>query len=310
MSDNELNAQMKQVFQEYQMNVRREFTEVRTAKGIHGFKDGGLVYHYSSLSGLKGIIEKNCFWATNLRFVNDPRELETGHETVKEAGENLLQKYSNEPKYRDLLEAFLQKWDGASDVYATCFTRKGDHLTLWRAYCESDRGVCIGFDAATLYFLLRLKKAPLTDSVPVVYESEIQQELSTDLIEICIKHLPPDNQMSSLPGLWDNIFEDICLLNRGFSVGFKQSGFSEEDEQRIFAVPSIDQVKLREKNGTLIPFIELHLVEGDKLPIREIIIRPPEDFDRVKAVVEILLKQNGFQDDVDIKASEISYRRG
>ena len=37
---------------------------------------GGLLYHYTSLEALKAIVESKCFWATNVRFLNDSSEFQ------------------------------------------------------------------------------------------------------------------------------------------------------------------------------------------------------------------------------------------
>src|ERR1700719_1661803 len=37
--------------------------------------ESNLIYHYTSVDSLKGIVEGNCFWASDLNAVNDPAEL-------------------------------------------------------------------------------------------------------------------------------------------------------------------------------------------------------------------------------------------
>src|SRR5208283_3832785 len=45
----------------------------------------GVLYHYTRVEGLKGIVETNELWATSAHFLNDSAEVTYGYEVLKEA---------------------------------------------------------------------------------------------------------------------------------------------------------------------------------------------------------------------------------
>ena len=43
-----------------------------------------LIYHYTSINGLIGIIERKSIWATNILYLNDASELNYSKNILKE----------------------------------------------------------------------------------------------------------------------------------------------------------------------------------------------------------------------------------
>ena len=37
--------------------------------------ENGSIYHYTSIQGLKGILESKSLWLTHYKFLNDPNEM-------------------------------------------------------------------------------------------------------------------------------------------------------------------------------------------------------------------------------------------
>src|ERR1039458_9844890 len=55
--------------------------ELNAAKSV---PPTGLIYHYTTADGLKGIIEKNELWASSAYFLNDSAEITYGYGVLKE----------------------------------------------------------------------------------------------------------------------------------------------------------------------------------------------------------------------------------
>ena len=103
----------------------------------------GLIYHYTSVEGFKGIIETSELWLTNTEFVNDTTEC------------NTLQKEKNlfgkeELSFNRYLikqwEIFSKKRNESLNYYIVSFSKVHDLLEQWRSYGN----ICIGFDAKQL----------------------------------------------------------------------------------------------------------------------------------------------------------------
>lgn len=162
-----------------------------TAPHSHPEKEDCL-FHYTSASGLRGILEDKCIWATDSAFLNDSTEISYAGYAVERHIENLIQDIKithptpgSSDLYRmDHLSAAkdalvklndAEEWaptaslphiiDGAT--YVSCFTEKPDQLSQWRGY--GGRGYSVGFTRDGLNNLVIEGASPLTASTgPVV----------------------------------------------------------------------------------------------------------------------------------------------
>lgn len=275
-----------------------------------------IIYHYTNGSGLRGILENHCLWGTSLAYVNDARELKHGQEKCYDVITMLREKRNANSRYDELLRILLNEIENlkASQVYATCFSKNGDQLSQWRGYASNTTGYSIGFDAAELLRINVRERNVITEGtwtevrqVNIIYDSVLQSEVLTKMIDtfasICAVHeLFADSKAQTMIARWLMIHLEELI------VGFKHHSFEEERESRIFVrSDNIDEVKLRERNGAFIPYIEFAYAKNSKLPIRKIIISPTEDYERKEASLQLLLQKTGY-DDVEIKRSESPYR--
>ncbi len=103
-----------------------------------------LLYHYTSLEGLMGIVNSGLFWASDIRFLNDSTE---GHYVQ----ESLI----NETRRGELsdgnnIELIRMLTHPPSQSFALCLSELDDDLGQWRAYCPKGRGVCLGINPLSL----------------------------------------------------------------------------------------------------------------------------------------------------------------
>jgi hypothetical protein len=73
----------------------------------------GVIYHYTSTEGLKGIIENSEIWLTNATFVNDTTECKALQEE-----KDLFNKVDFSNKYvKDKWEYFISSPDKENNIY-------------------------------------------------------------------------------------------------------------------------------------------------------------------------------------------------
>jgi hypothetical protein len=133
----------------------------------------GLLYHYTSEGGLRGILESDRMWATDIRFLNDYTEFrqafkEAHVETLTDAFLEGLPDIDNTA--RMVIEGVLSKRNHAeilqiienstltNKAFVCSFTTlpqslgadAGDRLSQWRGYSHSSQGFSLGFDKALL----------------------------------------------------------------------------------------------------------------------------------------------------------------
>src|SRR5690606_15447068 len=105
----------------------------------------GLIYHYTSVDGLLGIFDKNCLWATDVRFLNDTSETKIFWNLIDASLSHINDEYIIE-KSNSIINSIKNNWL----FYTVSFCRTPDLLTQWRTYCPNEGGVCIGFDTEAI----------------------------------------------------------------------------------------------------------------------------------------------------------------
>jgi len=289
----------KNAFVQFQQNALQKF-------GDPFYFNDKCIYHYTTSVGLKGIIENNCLWATNLSYVNDSKELSVGLDVYKQVSKKLCRKLKIEPA-KKILNSFIHRLNqkNMSSRYACCFTVNSDQLSQWRGYGLNGQGYSIGFETNGLIGNLE----PYAEPSRIIYDLETQKVYAEFHIEQLLNSILKAIESTQLnPVDYLNDFTSILEQEAEFTIlGFKHTGFSEESENRFhLSNPGKEQVLILEKNGILIPYVELKMHKGLKLPVRRVTIGPTADYERAKKGVEFLLEKNGFPN-VEVLKSEIPF---
>ncbi len=112
--------------------------------------------HYTTLSGLEGIIRFKSLWASNASFLNDKAELTHALDASKKA----IKLLSSEKALRAWEPAIEAAFDELkrglqAQSYVACFCSDDDNLSQWRGYGGSVQGVCLTFEQSALTKRLR-----------------------------------------------------------------------------------------------------------------------------------------------------------
>ena len=123
-----------------------------TTGGCRKVPPEGLLFHYTTADGLKGIIEKNELWATSAYFLNGSTEIVYGCQVLKEALDNWM---TRNPRPQEAVPLRLAQdlrkslgedplnMEAITHVYLSCFCEDDNVLSQWRTYGQ--RGYSIGF---------------------------------------------------------------------------------------------------------------------------------------------------------------------
>lgn len=108
-----------------------------------------MLYHYTSLQGLIGILNTQSLWASHCEFLNDSQEYFEAIDYLKQQTSALWMEddYLSPIAWmmRDVLEELKN-----SEIYTTSFSENADLLSQWRGYCDQGIGVCIGFNKSLI----------------------------------------------------------------------------------------------------------------------------------------------------------------
>ena len=109
------------------------------------------LYHYTGASGVTGILQGSCLWATNFSFLNDPSEVQYGRDLVLDIlHREQRRRHDREILFEEIKQRFTNQ--DVSEVYICCFTECFDDLGQWRAYgTATGARFCIGFDSEVLH---------------------------------------------------------------------------------------------------------------------------------------------------------------
>lgn len=249
-----------------------------------------ILFHYTNIKGLIGILSKLELWSSDCRFLNDGREIIYARDIFFNEVEKL-----NLPPL-ELGASYLIPNLGLElyRIFVTCFCEKGDLLSQWRGYGK-EQGYAIGFDF-NLY--------EDNDKFEI---SKIQYGINNPK-EFFSEELERAPQISAHPGVTDYHVSEM-MLPRFAQV--KHPSFVEEQEWRlIFQIP---EYEFRNKENAF--FRESHLgpipMIINSIPkkcIKKVIIGPGPYSDICKQSVQSLLMIQEFLN-VKVELSSIPFRK-
>jgi len=271
---------------------------------------GSLLFHYTDLNGLKGIVAEHDLWLTHALYCNDEAEVKLGINVARDQIHALLNQSQGIAPKKEYLEALneLLKEPPQEGVYICCFCEKGDELTQWRAYGANGNGVSVQIDPNAFVEYTGQQSFGFLAIWNVVYSPDRQQQIMRTALEQTY------DRFSSLPP--DQIVRKAKDVIDFFVPTFKHHGFSREDEWRMIFVPSPTvKPRYRAARDMLIPYFSLKdLVfslgtiskETWSLPIRQVCIGPNRNRELSRACAQSLLSDNGYA--YPVIASETPYR--
>lgn len=267
-----------------------------------------LLFHYTSASGMRGILDTSRLWATNYRFLNDASEVGYGVRLFEELVQERLARIEN-----DVLAEFLSRtlqtangFDGMFDCYIACFCKRDDLLTQWRTYAGSGGGYALGFSTKEIGRRWgQLERAQDFVLRQVVYEVDRQTALLSEVIDKTTEILTAGTSGASVADA-NNVIARCCQFVRAevadYLISFKHPAFAVEEEWRLCHVVSPgedDHVLFRDGQYGLTPYACLDIspmagVNHNKLPLARITHGPVPNPDNVRFALNKLLRAKNY----------------
>ena len=223
------------------------------------------LYHYTTQSGLLGIILDRQIWATNVLFLNDSMEVNYAIQLVQENINKFSEERRLNQKETQFFEDFgkklrifhnpgYQKYGG---VYTCSFSENGDLLSQWRGYCPNGNGFSIGFDFSSS--LGHVVEEQYFELVRCEYNEITQVEMINAFLSKALRdfHESKNEDVLDL-----KVWEDFLSL----APRLKHPNFGEEKEWRVISKPRTVEyggVNFRPGKSMLIPYVKINLTEYD-----------------------------------------------
>ena len=302
-----------------------------------------VLYHYTSVYGLQGIVETSRLYATHYLYMNDGKEIKLGDElAVDELNHRIVaerdqwikatfeecigKKYSGPP-------SVLKAYD--YDIYIVSFSEDGNLLDQWRAYGDDGEGYSIGINPENL--AAKKSVSVVTDSkslafIKVEYDETKQKLLIKRAVDIVYPLLPPALASASSEFEKNTVVRVVAnYLSRmlvGLSLFFKHPSFNNEKEWRVVRIKwgrkvlaennadALEGVNYRPSNGILAPYLKLDFRSSqfnNLLPLENIILGPKHRNREHQAIesLRMLLHSKGYkeyQNMPQIEVSELPYQ--
>jgi len=264
------------------------------------------LYHYTTAQGLLGIMESNRLWATNVRFLNDPSEIDYAICIIRES----LGSVPLPANFHDQVNYRLDESEAEARVYVCCFCLEGDLLSQWRGYGAQGGGYAIGFDTEN-FGDREVAMPPRPILRRVIYDRETQFRLiRTWLQAVC--DLDTAQRAATNRTLRNRLSErmetlvfSFHLMLSQFLVCFKNPAYEGEQEWRLIQFGRVQGNEIikpafRPRGGRIIPYATLDMTQPagknpGKLPIQGIRFGPTLEPQTAKRSLRLLCEAAGYR---------------
>jgi hypothetical protein len=300
------------------------------------------LYHYTTLDGLLGILKTKSIWATHCRYLNDYSELGLFRDKLvsfilpyveqKIGQQGRLLNHIQHDAEVVVDELYKATGDGIY-ILSFCGQHKKSHindnglLSQWRAY-GAGGGFALVLNTHKLEEILKVEAERfeyswmmLADLIYSDDDDRFKRELSNDLstitevVKVFFDPTKSDDEKIEEGKKARTPF--IKCISR-----YKHCGFSEENEVRVVVIPTIfdqeylklaktkgvtlkpeKEKKFRDKNGRLVPYIELFNSTDLELPIERIIVGPHKEKKARADALRLMLRDTS----IEITCSDIPF---
>lgn len=281
------------------------------------------LYHYTSQSGLIGIIRDNEIWMTHTQYLNDSQEF---HDAIGFVEEEIKRQIAvatgvvEKTVLGEMLGAIDQDHTGMN-VCVCSFSEDGDSLSQWRAYGGSASGYSIGFCGSFLEQVAKQEDHFLL--AKCIYDAKDKRTLATQFVDANLREILTNRNIpSSDPDYeyWHSGGGLLAHLNK-FAPIFKDGSFFDEKEWRVISKPlncTAERFDYRLGRSMITPFYHLPITndaehQGEKR-FRKIFVGPTPHRELSKRSVSNLLASQRLASNftpggpVTVENSNIPYR--
>lgn len=247
------------------------------------------LYHYTTLDGLRGILDTETMWTSDLGFLNDPKEITYGATVIHDHVGKRLER-SPDPIAKAACESMLEaanfRMKSWKAPYSRCFAfslcEADDLPSQWRDYSPNEDGVSVGFCTNAL---AKRAEAQRFKFIRCRYEPREQEALVDRLVDRVVAEArlasDPMTYLSERPSRTSALNASDEWIIPGVMVlaaTFKRKTFASEREWRVVAAAEAlagPWTRFRTRERELIPYLEFGLGgEDDPFSIERVLIGP------------------------------------
>jgi len=289
-----------------------------------------IVWHYTDLAGLLGVLSTDTLWASGSGLLNDVEEFKHGAKVVRDAFE--LAKATMTPAQRDFVERKLLVAEEsylAEPSFVLCASTDGDSLSQWRGYSRGS-GYAIGLRTSDRLDLLEIEGAREAENSEwqfvspwrkVLYQAPQKASLAAEFISRLadLGNSPPSERWN------EALVTAYAAPAYGAAISrMKHPGFKDEREVRLVAGAAAAERFYHFRAGAYGPtpyvkltgsptplsvsgYVDYAQSQVEKLPIEEIRIGPTPHADAAEEGLRSALTRYGYKH-VRVERSDLPFR--
>ena len=198
------------------------------------------VWHYTNLSGFKGILSSGRLWATDARYATDSTELVHAQRIAKIFLEAFVAKdEAAAHAKRSMLGMVDQVFNrGAlsqekSQIFIASFCAVDDLKSQWMEYADQGRGVSLSFDLRHVRPPKHLRNA--VTFAPCAYAPERQELLLRDALRTWAETIEDLHRKTGSTDWAAERFSDWRIIDRIYGKPFSQLDLLKNNNRKIFS---------------------------------------------------------------------------
>lgn len=239
-----------------------------------------ILYHYTSPTGLLGILDSSEFWLTDSDFLNDSSESDYFQDIYSQAD---LYIGNTRKEERFMFNAGMFSYYHTSSYssprqtanhiketrYILSMSLDKDNINLWSYYTKNAHsiGYSIGLKEKAFEHLFRHDSDETLLSGKVIYDPDKQKQLLSELCNDYWQLYTNLNHTYQREYLYNKLEDNVVR----YSVFMKNPLFAHENEYRIAVIRlgenSTQQRRFREMKGAFIPYITQSIDLSDVVEI-------------------------------------------
>jgi len=276
------------------------------------------LYHYTTFTGLVGIVDSQVLWASDIRYMNDSAELKHTADLIRtEITQRITAGHAKPNLLNQFLEWVTHRITNGNMLFAASFRSNGNLLSQWRGYSKLGKGVSLGFNPN---YIMKCAYEQSFQIGKCIYSSADQRRLIKqviDAVEALAQEYSENTDVSkkhtsqSYHEVFENIESDLLRI----AAILKHPSFQEEEEWRIVSPALTDYVTspvlFREGTSMLVPYVEFKLLQEKDKPIalEHIFLGPTPNINISMNSLTMFLAKNGVNPEKGITYCEIPYRQ-
>lgn len=288
----------------------------------------GVIYHYTSAEGLRGIIENSEIWLSNVSFVNDTTECTALQEETDLFNDSKFTNSFVEGKWKN----FIRSPDNIQNIYIASFSRGEESLEQYRAYGNYR----IGFEAKKLisrgYYLYQcvynkeeikkwiIEKEKLNEWDGEYLNDQYKRGAADILIFVASKkyknkHFEKEREVRLISvsnHSWGSYTNSSSMFEKEAPIHFRDHSAYKVPVPYVKFIIKNNEENIEEANETYKAMKERKLRDEkinkrDILPITDISIGPMTHQKEAEIACNILLSDKGYEN-IKVNVSNIPYR--